>query len=421
MIQAALSTKKLDNSDSLPEMNSFLIKYSRCRGNLDFLNAIHIAGSKGKGSVCAFTERILRSKGLKTGMFTSPHLVHPRERIRINGSPVSEESFAKHVLKLDSDMCAAGEQMSFFRFLWIIAVEIFYEAGVDVGIIEVGMGGRFDSTNVLRKPVVCGLTSLALEHVAILGPTIQEITWHKAGIIKDNAPVFSVQQSLHPEIQEIILNEAASHNSLLTFVNPDDWVPNIWHLGISGKHQLENASLACAMASQWISTCRPNLKLSANDMKSSLEAVRWPGRQQIVSVSSNLTLFLDGSHTLESILATASWFKKSKTSPTSKSILYFHCSPDRDFKSLLRPLLEMHEAFHKVYFMLPESVHGDTCRILETHREMSDYWNNRTGTAISEIIGSDFTQLEYTEPTDVLVCGSLYLVGHFMKAFHIET
>ena len=94
-IQAALASKKLVNSSSLPEMRNLLAKYSETKGDLSFLRAIHVAGSKRKGSVCAFSEQILRLKGLKTGMFTSPHLVHPRERIRIEGKPVTEEIFTK--------------------------------------------------------------------------------------------------------------------------------------------------------------------------------------------------------------------------------------------------------------------------------------------------------------------------------------
>ena len=139
-------------------MRKLIEKYSQTRGDLRFLCAIHVAGSKNKGSVYAFTGSILRRKGLKTGMFTSPHLVHPRERIRINGNAVCEEVFARHIIRLNSGLNRNSDQISYFRFIWILAVDIFKEAQVDVGIIEVSIGGRFDATNSIDLPVACGTT-----------------------------------------------------------------------------------------------------------------------------------------------------------------------------------------------------------------------------------------------------------------------
>lgn len=415
-IQAALASKKLDNSNSLPEMRKLLSDYSNSKGNLNFLRAVHVAGSKGKGSVCAFIEQIFRFKGFKTGMFTSPHLVHPRERIRIDGRPVTEEIFAKHVLRLEADLKQNGEQVSFFRFIWILAVDIFKEAGVDVGIIEVGMGGRFDATNVLNEPTVCGITSLALEHVNILGPTIKEIAWNKAGIIKSEVPVYSVKQTVHPETEEIIKKEAEIVGAPLKFIKKDDWIDDSWILGIDGPHQKENASLACALASAWLQKWNPEMKLTKADMKSALKITKWPGRQQKQVVSRNLTLFLDGSHTFESISATADWFVSNSS---DKNFLFFHCSPDRDHVKLLQPLLNISHLFSKVFFMIPSSLHGNISKIKEHHLIMSNYWSKMTGLSNSFVIEDIPNDLE--EPCNFLVCGSLYLVGHFMEIYSIDT
>lgn len=417
MIQAALASKKLDNSDSLPEMKKLLEDYSQTKGDLNFLRAIHVAGSKGKGSVCAFTEQILRCKGFKTGMFTSPHLVHPRERIRINGKPVSEDIFAKHVMRIDSAMKLKGDLISFFRFLWILAIDIFKEANIDVGIIEVGMGGRFDATNVIDNPTVCGITSLSLEHVSLLGPTIRDIAWNKAGIIKSNIPVWSVKQSIHPETEEIIQREAINLGSWLYFVENKQVLKDSVQLGINGLHQQENAALASNLATTWIAKWKPESPLTESELKSALKLAFWPGRQQIFQVSNILTLFLDGSHTFESVSATADWF--SNSAPQTRNILFFHCSLDRDYIKLLQPLLSIHSRFNHVYFMLPPSIPGEPLKLKRHHQEMAEYWTSRTGSPASVIdeIPNDI----YNHPNNSLICGSLYLVGHFMKIFSIPT
>lgn len=423
MIQAALATKKLDNADSLPEMRKLLEKYSQSRGDFKFLRAIHVAGSKGKGSVCAFTENILRGSGFKTGMFTSPHLVHPRERIRINGIPVEEDIFAHHVLRLHAQLEFNKDQVSFFRFIWMLAVDIFREAEVDVGIIEVGMGGRFDATNVIDEPIVCGITSLAMEHVNLLGPTIREIAWNKAGIIKPNVPVLSVKQTVHPETEEIIRKEAQLKDSYLEFINSSEFIDDSWILGISGNHQKENAALACALSRKWIETCsRP---CSAPKFKAALQSASWPGRQQIHPVSDTLKLFLDGSHTLESVSATADWFSQN-VQITDYNVLFFHCSPDRDYIKLLEPILNISNLFTNVYFMLPASITGDATvsNIIKHHQDMVEYWNKHqksTSNSNASIITNLSTEFDLSVANNVLVCGSLYLVGHFMNLFNIES
>lgn len=424
MIQAALATKKLDNADSLPETRKLLETYSRTRGDLKFLRAIHVAGSKGKGSVCAFTEGILRSKGLKTGMFTSPHLVHPRERIRIDGQAVSEELFAEHVLRLDSELKLKKEEghVSFFRFIWILAVDIFREAKIDVGIIEVGLGGRFDATNVIDEPTVCGITSLAMEHVSILGPTIQDIAWNKAGIVKQGVPVLSVKQIVHPESEEIIRREAEAKGSALEFIDSNSFVEDSWSLGISGAHQKENAALACALSAKWIEKWGVASRISRAEFKSALRTVHWPGRQQIHSVSDSLKLFLDGSHTFESVSATVDWFSQHATAQETAqecSVLFFHCSPDRDHIKLLQPLLSISHRFRKVYFMLPDSVVGDIPKMRQHHQIMAEYWNSQCESPAS--VTSDIPENLESAHINALVCGSLYLVGHFMRYFTIET
>uniref|UniRef100_A0A915P8H4 tetrahydrofolate synthase n=1 Tax=Meloidogyne floridensis TaxID=298350 RepID=A0A915P8H4_9BILA len=191
IISAAINLKKRKNrQDVLEEM------MESCRYRLT--NCIHIAGTKGKGSTCAFLESILRQLGYKTGFYSSPHLIHVRERIQINGHPISEELFAKyffHVFNNLKDSLQNQEKMpGYFKFLTIMAFYIFYVEKVDVAIVEVGIGGENDCTNIIQNPIVCGITTLDLDHTSILGSTIPEIAWHKAGIAKSNCTLLTVEQ-----------------------------------------------------------------------------------------------------------------------------------------------------------------------------------------------------------------------------------
>lgn len=402
-------------------MRALLSKYSSTRGNLDFLRAIHVAGSKGKGSVCAFVESLLRRScgGLKTGMFTSPHLVHPRERIRIDGRPVGEEVFARHVLTLNDRLQADRQVVSFFRFLWMVALEVFLEAEVDVGIIEVGMGGRFDATNVIDKPVVCGITSLAMEHVALLGPTIKEIAWNKAGILKPNCPAFTVTQADH-DAMKVLEAEACKVGTELRLVQPETFNLKSVKLGIEGEHQRLNASLACTLAQAWLKeTGLASSLSSAVDYITALQSVHWPGRHQRHRLSSDTELFLDGSHTVESVSYAAEWFA-SVVNEAPKHLL-FHCSADRDYRALLAPLLD--SQFTSVTFAIPKgalALGKDPAELMAHHQAMADYWKQNTGQTANISTQVDKSLFESLSG-NILICGSLYLVGAVMELFNIET
>lgn len=184
---------------------------------------MHIAGSKGKGSVAAFVESIMRAHGLKTALFTSPHLVHPRERIRINGKSIELLEFSIAVIELFNRL-KEGNPPGLFRFMTLLAfdkmLKLHAEGKLDVAVIEVGMGGRYDSTNVLERPIVTAITSLAMEHVVSLGPTLGDIAHHKAGIAKRNTPLISVPQP--EEAVKILLANAHTTGVPVNFVESLD-------------------------------------------------------------------------------------------------------------------------------------------------------------------------------------------------------
>ena len=167
-------------------------------GHLDKLSVIHVAGSKGKGSVCTYTDAILREHNIKTGLFTSPHLISVTERIKLRGRSISQQLFTDYFFEVFDALQSKKENdsdlPSYFKFLQIMAFYIFVRENVDVAIVEVGIGGQYDSTNIIRNTEIVGITALQLEHTQLLGDTIDEITWQKAGIIKENAHVFTMPQ-----------------------------------------------------------------------------------------------------------------------------------------------------------------------------------------------------------------------------------
>ncbi|KRY30022.1 putative folylpolyglutamate synthase [Trichinella spiralis] len=297
---------------------------------LDQLNVIHVSGTKGKGSVCAFVESILRSKGIRTGFFSSPHLVSVRERIRINNNPISEECFRDSFWTLYRKVALCkNENMEFktvlryFPFLTTLAFHIFFELKVDVAILEVGIGGTYDCTNIVKNPVVCAITRLDFDHTQLLGDTIEEIAWNKAGIMKKGIPTFTVPQCT--EAMEVFEKRSKEIGCPLYAVNDFSNYQYMTNLGIAGEHQKENANLAIHLARYWIMKmgycCSPILNM--NNVKNfkaelfdaplnekeimALESCRWPGRSQIIK-KNGIEYYLDGAHTPLSIQCCAAWF-----------------------------------------------------------------------------------------------------------------
>ncbi|KAJ6425945.1 hypothetical protein OIU84_026508 [Salix udensis] len=299
------------------------------------LKIIHVAGTKGKGSTCTFCEAILRESGFRTGLFTSPHLIDVRERFRINGVDISEVKFLLYFWncwnQLKEHETEDLPMPPLFQFLTVLAFKIFVCEQVDVSIIEVGLGGRNDSTNVIEKPVVCGITSLGMDHTETLGNTIGQIASHKAGIFKHQIPAFTVSQV--SEAMDVLQENAQELMVPLKVVEPlDSKALNGLKLSLSGDHQFSNAGLAVSLCKSWFQRTGNWEKLFQKDNGEAnlpeaflrgLSTAHLSGRAQIVhdssSSSSNISsevaetlgdliFYLDGAHSPESIEACAKWF-----------------------------------------------------------------------------------------------------------------
>ncbi|KAF1520348.1 Folylpolyglutamate synthase, mitochondrial, partial [Eudyptes sclateri] len=296
---------------------------------------------------------------------SSPHLVQVRERIRINGQPISKELFSKYFWlvynRLEETKDPVHASMpAYFRFLTIMAFHVFLQEKVDLAVVEVGIGGAYDCTNIIRAPVVCGVSSLGIDHTSILGDTMEKIAWQKGGIFKPGVPAFTVAQ---PERPLEVLRDRAQERECLLYLCPEldafEGGRRVLELGLAGTHQRSNAALALQLARTWLQrrSCRgkaggqgwggsdptvapgvsaehpfppglgelkevpPGTELAGRPvplapafqptdaMIQGLRETEWLGRTQVLP-RGPVTWYLDGAHTTSSVQACVRWFRQ---------------------------------------------------------------------------------------------------------------
>ncbi len=259
------------------------------------LHIIQVAGTNGKGSTCAMIANILNNANYKVGLFTSPHLIHINERIRINGKPIPDDEIKEYIRLYKTKI--KKNDASFFETITIMAFWYFQKMKVDYAIMETGLGGRLDSVSICN-PRISVITSISLDHTEILGDTLAKITKEKVGIIKPNTPCVTIQHS-NKEIQRIIESECMKKNSPLIISN------NLTHsfndIGLKGTVQLNNAHLARVV----INTLKP--KLNPIFIEKGLQSVKWHGRNQII-MNQPLIIF-DVAHNESGITSFINFYK----------------------------------------------------------------------------------------------------------------
>ncbi|KIM94584.1 hypothetical protein OIDMADRAFT_60365 [Oidiodendron maius Zn] len=349
----------------IPQMREWCRECGYNMTDIDRLNAIHISGSKGKGSTSAFIFSILSQylnlngkrqedeQMTKLGLYTSPHLHTIRERIRLrttaeelfSSTVISEELFGRYYLQvwesLQMEKKSRLERPSFFKFVTLTALHTFLQEGVDTAIVEVGVGGEYDSTNVLHRPSVCAITSLGLDHTDVLGKTIEEIAWHKSGILKEGCPAYTVEQS--PDIMVALRRRAAERNVCLQVISRHPDI-DIMPLGLAGDFQKINASLAIAVAADHLRQMGyldvPHDIMDAplpEKFRRGLSDASWPGRCE-TRWKNGVAWCLDGAHTVESIQLVGAWFaSKIQQDSLAERILIFN-QQTRDAVKLLHDL-----------------------------------------------------------------------------------
>lgn len=288
--------------------------------DLNRLNIIHVAGTKGKGSTCAFVDSILaqwRPRLGKTALFISPHLIAVRERIRVNSAPLSEELFAKYFFQVwdrlaESNACpedaVPGSRPLYARYLTLMSWHVFLSEGVNVAVYETGIGGEFDATNLVEKPVAAGISTLGIDHTYVLGDTVDKIAWHKAGIMKRGSPAFTVEQVA--AAADVLQHRAREKNVQLTVLPADNTRLEGVKVRPDAQFQKKNATLAVALAEATLTklglleNSNPTLP---DKFKDGLEGAVFRGRCEIKH-EEKVTWYVDGAHTADSLKMSSRWF-----------------------------------------------------------------------------------------------------------------
>lgn len=281
LLQELYSLQRLGIKTGLEHTRELLKACANPHENLRF---IHLAGTNGKGSTASFISSILQEAGLKVGLYTSPHLIRFNERIRVNGRPISDKNIVEFMKLFSPDIQRI--ESTFFESTSAMAFWYFAREQVDMAIIETGLGGRLDSTNVI-SPEIAVITPISMDHRKLLGDDLETIAKEKAGIIKENIPVISTPQE--KTVKNVLIEKAANMSTNITFIKPPtdcsitmeetyfQYDNTTYQLALIGEYQALNASLAVS-AVRALGTF-----VSDNNIKSGLQKTIWPGRFQILS------------------------------------------------------------------------------------------------------------------------------------------
>ena len=382
------------------------------------MNFIHVGGTNGKGSTCSMLNSVLRTEGLKVGLYTSPYIVHFNERMCINGEPISDSELAELVSLVKPLAESMDDKPTEFELITVIAFLYFKKHNCDVVVLEVGLGGRLDSTNVISSPLVSVITGVAIDHTAVLGNTVSEIAAEKAGIIKEGCPV--VYGGRDKEALSVIKEKADFCNSALFCVNHEDvFVHSMditgtnfsygeyknMNLSLCGVYQPENAATV-------LETCKAlnisgKLKVSEESIRKGLETAVWRARFELLS--KDPVVVFDGSHNIQGIKAAVDGIK---TFFNDKVVLLMGVLADKDYKdmaSLLSPLVK------RVYTITPNSPRAlNSTDLAEVFAEygVDAYANSSLEYGVKEAY--DYAK---AEKMPLLMLGSLYMYGEVYDSF----
>ncbi|MFO3667153.1 bifunctional folylpolyglutamate synthase/dihydrofolate synthase [Anaerococcus kampingiae] len=380
----------------------------------DKIQTIHIAGTNGKGSTAKMLASVLAKK-YKCGIFTSPYMEEITEEISINGVDITKKDFMAYIdrIKVYVDrLDEEGHHVTYFEFITAIMFLYFYEEGVDVAVIEVGLGGIFDSTNVIKKPLACLITSISMDHTNILGDTLGEIASNKAGIIKEGVPVFVYPQK--DEAMDVIRDVAGIKNAKLYILdkndieilkydiagNEFDFRDHHIKTSLRGRHQILNACLALLA----IDGLKDKFSLSEQDLEDGIFEAYNPGRLELISEKPRI--LVDGSHNKESIDALVESLSKFSY---DKLIIGFSVLGDKDHKYIIEKIGRLADKLVITFI-------DDNPRALDTESIRKEAEEFVKDIEILEKIEDAYAYTKSSAGEDDLIvwCGSLYLVGKIL-------
>ena len=393
----------------------------------DKLKFVHVAGTNGKGSTCALISSVVRKSLYKTGLFTSPYVTDFCERMQINGEMISHEDLAALVEKtfpVVEQMAANDEIITEFEFITAIAMQWFEQNDCDIVVLEVGLGGRLDATNVIKTPLVSVITSISLDHTAVLGNTLEQIAYEKCGIIKENG-ITVCYPDQKPEVLEVIRNTAAArHNQfILADINSVTLLSmNITGTGLEyndllvslpfiGEHQVKNAVTALAV----IEVLKDEgYDIADHSIEAGFSSASFPARLELIS--SDPLVLLDGAHNPDGTAALADAVRKYLAG--KKVVAIMGMLADKDVASATRNLAGL---FSHVITLAPANPRAMSAEALAAH------WT-RLGTSAEAMADAD-AALEKAlgmlgSDGALLICGSLYLAGELrpliLNLLHIK-
>jgi dihydrofolate synthase/folylpolyglutamate synthase len=367
----------------------------------DELKFVHIAGSNGKGSCSSMLASSFTEAGYKTGLFTSPHLLDFRERIRINGVMIEEEfviSFCNEVQALELDFSP-----SFFEVTWIMALLYFKKEQMEVCIIETGLGGRLDSTNIIQ-PELSVITNISIEHSNFLGDTIEKIAFEKGGIIKPNTPL--VVGRFQAASDEVFLELVRERKASVFYArNFSSKVPD--NLFLRADYQKENYK-TCSASIQILQGKFKNLNIEhlENGLENLHKNTGFAGRLQ--TVSENPRIIIDVSHNEDGILQTLAVFRKEISNKSLKII--YGSSSDKGVKNILK-------LFPKSCRLYLTSFENERAISAEKLKNEADNLGLKSSsfTHVKEALAS--VKAESSPDDTILICGSFFLIHDFLKFF----
>lgn len=422
-------TEAVDYIETIPK---FTVKHppehtrellSRLGNPQEGIKIIHVAGTNGKGSVCAYLNAMLLAGGKKTGLFTSPHLVRINERFRINGEDVSDEQFLDAFLKVEKaakEYEAEGEgHPSYFETLFLMGMLIFKEAGVEYLVMETGLGGRLDATNVVEKPLACIITSISRDHTEYLGDTLEAIAGEKAGIIKACVPV--IYDASQPGPASVIAAKAKEMGSpawpmepsfyemktqsregiTFTFAYPGGEKAEL-AIPYVAKYQMMNASLAFYT----MHILQDVHDIPKNVLAEGLSKIKWPCRMEMAAPG----VIIDGAHNEDGIaqfVSTAGYFAKE-----NEITILFTAVADKHYHEMIGEICEGIHPSHVVATQI------DGSRVVPAEVLAEDFRKaGCTDVCAEPEIGAAYEKALGKKGSGMLFCvGSLYLAGE-LKAY----
>ncbi len=351
----------------------------------DKLDCIHVAGTNGKGSVCAILASILKYAGKKVGLYTSPHIFKYTERIQINNCPIPDEDFAKYVFEISDLADKNGIDLTEFEILTAVMFKYFADNKVDVVVLETGLGGRYDATNVIKKNLCSIITHIDYDHTERLGNTLDKIAYEKAGIIKPECPCIAF------EGREVYKDVADEKHSLLMLIAPFE---DTTKLALKGTYQQENLSLALAA----IETLFP--EISRETIDKGLENVKHICRFQYIPEKN---LIIDGAHNPNGINS----LKQSLDAYyyNQKRRFIFGCLRNKDYEKMVQTLFDRGDEVYFYHFK-----HQNSCTVEELQKVCP---------IDSKELTPD-TKIDFNDGHLNIICGSFYMISELVERFGIN-